>query len=324
MSCALSHALYGKDKVRVFRVVREGGFHNVVEYNVRALMEGDIETSYTQADNSVVMFTRLTTTYTVKNITYFLAKVSPHVLNPERFALHLGTFLVSKYKHIHKAFVDIEMLKWSRIPVSEGSDVKPHPFSFVRDGEEKRIVSVEVDASNGKDKITGLVKAGIKDLLVLKSSGSAFTNFWRDEYTTLVEVDDRIFSTSVDLEYTYAPFSIASPTDEKKLEFVVPGVVKGGVWDSDGVFERARNVTLQVFATDDSASVQATLYKMEQQIIAENDGVDHVKYTLPNKHYVPVDMSYIGIGNTKPTEAEVFIPLAAPSGLISATASRTK
>ena len=39
----LAHARYGKDKVRVFRIVREGKWHHVVEYNVCALVEGDIE-----------------------------------------------------------------------------------------------------------------------------------------------------------------------------------------------------------------------------------------------------------------------------------------
>ena len=39
----LSHARYGKDKVRVFRVVREGKWQTVVEYNVTALLEGDID-----------------------------------------------------------------------------------------------------------------------------------------------------------------------------------------------------------------------------------------------------------------------------------------
>ena len=37
--------------------MREGEKHSVVEYNVRALLEGDIATSYTQADNSVVVAT---------------------------------------------------------------------------------------------------------------------------------------------------------------------------------------------------------------------------------------------------------------------------
>lgn len=56
-SSYLAHARYGKDKVRVFRVVREGSWHHVVEYNVEALLEGDIESSYIEADNSVVIAT---------------------------------------------------------------------------------------------------------------------------------------------------------------------------------------------------------------------------------------------------------------------------
>ena len=95
---------------------------------------------------------------------------------------------------------------------------------------------------------------------MLKSTGSSFTNFIRDEFTTLVEVDDRIFSTSIDLNYTFAPIQIQSPTDEKKLEFIIPiqkgeKGYEGSVWD-DGIFERARVATLDIFATDDSASVQ--------------------------------------------------------------------
>ncbi len=39
----LSHARYGKDIIRVFRVVREDKWHTIVEYNVTALLEGDID-----------------------------------------------------------------------------------------------------------------------------------------------------------------------------------------------------------------------------------------------------------------------------------------
>ena len=74
----LTAARYGKDKVRVFRIVRGEKWHDIVEYNVCTLLEGDIATryaahinyltrtgysdelidiSYTQADNSVVVAT---------------------------------------------------------------------------------------------------------------------------------------------------------------------------------------------------------------------------------------------------------------------------
>ena len=97
-------------------------------------------------------------------------------------------------------------------------------------------------------------------LAVLKTTESSFTNFIRDEFTTLVEVDDRIFSTSIDLNYTFGPIDIQFPTDEKKLDFIIPlqkgeKGYEGSVWD-DEVPERARLATLEIFATDDSASVQ--------------------------------------------------------------------
>ena len=39
---------------------------------------------------------------------------------------------------------------------------------------------------------------------------------------------------------------------------------------------------------------------MGQRIVAENPHVTSVTYKLPNKHYVPVDMKYIGIDNMSP------------------------
>lgn len=42
-SVQLSHARYGKQAIRVFRVVREDKWHTVVEYNVTALLEGEVD-----------------------------------------------------------------------------------------------------------------------------------------------------------------------------------------------------------------------------------------------------------------------------------------
>ena len=65
---------------------------------------------------------------------------------------------------------------------------------------------------------------------------------------------------------------------------------------------------------------------MANLILGEDEGkvVESVRYVLPNKHYVPVDMRYVGLDNMTPAQAEVFQPLAHPSGLISATVARTK
>lgn len=44
-------------------------------------------------------------------------------------------------------------------------DGKPHDHSFLRDGDEKRVVNVQLDGSRGKDRLVGTVSAGISDLL---------------------------------------------------------------------------------------------------------------------------------------------------------------
>lgn len=45
---------------------------------------------------------------------------------------------------------------------------------------------------------------------------------------------------------------------------------------------------------------------MAQRVLAENAGVMSVRYVLPNKHYIPVDMKYIGVDNTTPYVATLW------------------
>ena len=71
MSSELTWSRYGKDKVRIFRIVRDGKIHHVVEYNVCTLLEGDVDTSYTEADNSVVVATDSSTPMTLAPLSDF-------------------------------------------------------------------------------------------------------------------------------------------------------------------------------------------------------------------------------------------------------------
>jgi len=68
---------------------------------------------------------------------------------------------VNKYSHITKAFIDIISLKWSRIEVAG----KPHKWSFVRDGEEKGLVSCIADKTAGLENVKVELEVGLKDLL---------------------------------------------------------------------------------------------------------------------------------------------------------------
>ncbi|KAF4609679.1 hypothetical protein D9613_011905 [Agrocybe pediades] len=145
--------------------------------------------------------------------------------------------------------------------------------------------------------LVGKVPAGIIDLLVLKYAGSAFENFYRDEYTTLVEVNDKSSSPLSTYTMSSPLFPHERPTDEKKVEFMVPLQKRVRRARRQCMPARARKAALETFAVDESASVQATLYNMVQHVFAENASVRSVSYALPNKHYIPVDMRYLNVDN---------------------------
>lgn len=59
--------------------------------------------------------------------------------------MHLGVHVLSRYEHLRKAFVTIEQLRWTRIiPVDGEQGVAEHAHAFYRDGDEKRVVKIEV------------------------------------------------------------------------------------------------------------------------------------------------------------------------------------
>lgn len=293
---SLSFARYGKDNIRLYKVDKDEktGTQTAVEMTICILLEGDIDTSYTAADNSVVVATD-----TQKQTCFILAKQNP-ITPPELFASIVGTHFVKTYSHIHAAHVKIIQHRWTRMTI----DGKPHPHSFFRDGEEIRVVESVTRENQGIS-----LRSKIEKLLVLKSTGSAFYGFHRDAYTQLPETWDRILSTEIEAGWKWKTFSTLA-----EVKSVVPKF--------DEAWNAAREITLKTFATDNSASVQNTMYKMCEQILAAVPLVEAVDYSLPNKHYFEIDLSWHkGLKNTG-KDATVFAPQSNPNGLIECTVTR--
>ncbi|KAK0723017.1 hypothetical protein B0T26DRAFT_245287 [Lasiosphaeria miniovina] len=287
---SLASARYGKDNVRVYKVQKDEttGVQTVTEMTVCCLLEGAIETSYTEADNSVVVATD-----SIKNTIYIKAKEHP-VNPPELYASYLGQHFIDRYPHISTAHIKVVVHRWTRMTV----DGAPHPHSFFRDGQETRNVEATVSRAGGIE-----LKSGIVGLTVLKSTGSAFHSFVRDEYTTLPETWDRILSTDVDCAWAWKPFAGTA-------------AVLASVERFDQAWESARDITMKTFALDESASVQNTMYKMCEQILEAVPESESASYSLPNKHYFEVDLSWHkGLKNTG-KDAEVYAPQSGPNGLI--------
>ncbi|KAI9228387.1 MAG: hypothetical protein DHS80DRAFT_30872 [Piptocephalis tieghemiana] len=290
---------YGKEQVRLVKVFRDKKpWEEIVEYTIQILLEGEAFTkAYTHADNGPVVATD-----SMKNTVYVLAKKSEHARVPECFAHEIANHFLTTYAHVSRANILVRQHRWTRMLV-KGS---LHPHSFLRDGEEERVARVIGYRKKGGDPLDlGFdVTGGLEGLLVLKTTGSAFTGFVRDQYTTLPETDDRIFSTIVSAQWSYAPGASRSQVMSK---------------DYTTVFDAVRETTLRIFAEDESASVQATLYRMGSEVVSRfGPSVQSIRYTLPNRHVVNLDLKPFGLDNLG-KDATVYVPLANPSGLISAT-----
>jgi urate oxidase len=168
----------------------------------------------------------------------------------------------------------------------------PAPDAFVRTGEGTRMATVAV----GRDGI--VVEAGIEDLVVMKTTRSAFAGFPRDRYTTLPETDDRLMATKVTAIWTYGAPDI----------------------DFDSTWIAVRDTLLEVFADHDSPSVQTSIWIMAKAMLERHEELDEVRMVLPNLHHWTVDLDRFGIDNDR----TVYVATTEPHGLIEATVRRSE
>jgi urate oxidase len=163
---------------------------------------------------------------------------------------------------------------------------------------------VTVDGK-GDDQRTWVV-SGLKDLVVLKSTGSEFRGFLTDRYTTLRETTDRIMSTSLVARWRYR--ATARPQADRQ----------GTDVDWDATYAEIRAILLARFAEVHSLALQQTLWEMGKAVLERFDSVAEIKLSAPNKHHFLVDLSPFKVDNP----GEVFHADDRPYGLIQASVVR--
>src|SRR5438105_12416576 len=105
MSAKLNMHRYGKSRVRVLKILRDGATHTVKELDVAVALEGDFESSYTSGDNSKVVATD-----TIKNTVNVMAHRHLGSEN-ERFALILAQHFL-EFAQVEKASVQAVERVW--------------------------------------------------------------------------------------------------------------------------------------------------------------------------------------------------------------------
>jgi urate oxidase len=245
---------YGKSRVRLSRITRNGDHHEFQEWTVRVLLEGDFETSFTDADNSKIL-----PTDTMKNTVYYVARESK-ATTIEEFATELGDYLLSNNPQVSGALVEVEEKAWERLIV----DGALEPTTFKLGGPEVHTVRAVRD--QGRE---WSIRSGIDGLTILKTTKSAFTGYIKDKLTTLKPATDRIFGTRATVTWEYAT---SSP-------------------DFATVRVRILAALLKEFAAHYSMSVQHTLYDMGKAALEAAPEIASITLTMPNLHHLLADLT---------------------------------
>ena len=283
MAVVLGPNQYGKAEVRLVHVDRSTARHVLTDLTVTTQLRGDFARTHLHGDNSAVL-----PTDTQKNTVFaFAREQAPGA--PEDFAARLGRHFVGTQEAVTGARVEVRSHAWQRIEV----DGQEHDHAFSRPGGETRTAVVTVDGDQT------WVVSGLRDLVVLKSTGSEFSGFPRDAWTTLAETDDRVLATAVTARWRWSD----------------PAGPDGG-WDQ--AYASVRRAMLETFASLHSLALQQTLYAMGEAVLETHPGLAEVRLSMPNKHHFLVDLSPFGQDNP----GSVFVAADRPYGLIEGSVLR--
>jgi urate oxidase len=280
MGIVLGPNQYGKAETRVVRIYRDTARHQIRDVNVSTALRGDFADAHITGDQAKVL-----PTDTQKNTCFAFAK-QKGIGEIEDFGLALGRHFVDDIDTVTGAHIEIEEYGWDRIAV----DGAEHDHSWVRRGGEIRTTAVDVAA----DATT--VVSGLRDLTVLKSTGSEFFGFLKDEFTTLAETNDRVLATSLVATWRYAALDVA--------------------WGE--AYADVRRILLERFATVHSYALQQTLWEMGKAVLETHHQIAEISLSAPNTHHFAVDLAPFGLTN----DNEVFHAADRPYGLIECTVTR--
>jgi urate oxidase len=244
-----AHISYGKLQVPVHRVHPE---HGVLAFEADLEVLGrDFLPAYTEGDNSMVVATD-----TMKNVIL------------RRAVEYDGASLEGYADFLARAFLDA-------YPIMAGVRVglRELPFEALSGklfrGREGDHAVVDLELERGDDGLAVAAhRCGIVDLRLLKTTGSAFTRFARDEDTTLPERADRPLLVHLDVFWTYAD------PDEAVRAPVPAAAVREAV---EGTFDR--------FVSE---SIQHLVHEMGQELLERFDALASVELVAENHTHDPV------------------------------------
>jgi urate oxidase len=237
--------------------------------------------AYTEGDNRQVVATD-----TMKNV------ILRHALEhadpvPEAFLASLGRRFLDAYAEMETLRLRARELPF--LPVGDSRKL------FTSSAGEHGVAELELD----RDGLLGQ-RSGLEGLRLLKTTGSAFTRFARDDATTLPERADRPLFIHMDVAWRYGDPADALAEDPSR--YVAPVQV--------------RDVVCAVFDEFVSESIQHLVHEFGQRLLERFPTLDEVSFAAENHTHDPVP------GSEQGAERRAFTAAFPAYGLITLTLTR--
>jgi urate oxidase/2-oxo-4-hydroxy-4-carboxy-5-ureidoimidazoline decarboxylase len=241
---------YGKVRVPVQRVVaRDGGVHDVLagEIDVEVLGE-NFTAAYTEGDNSAVVATDTMKNFVLRQTVAFEGDTL------DGLVAHLAGGLLAEYPVMEAVRVTGREHRFDRLS----------GVLFSRSHDDHGVATVERRGDEIVD-----ARSGREGLWLLKVTGSSFTRFARDEYTTLPERVDRPLFVRMDVHWRYGDPAAAAGADH-----VAPAAV--------------REFLAEVFDGFVSESIQHLVHEMGTRMLERWPQLTEVAFAAENHTRDPV------------------------------------
>jgi urate oxidase len=259
MHMALMASRYGKSRVRVMRLTRDGDHHTPRELTLTVLMQGRFDAAWTEGDNRACVATD-----SVKNIVNVTAARNVS-LDKEAFVGAVARVILDTYPQVETVTIEATETRWLRHAIAGA----PHGHTFTLDGNGVGYVRL-VAGRDGAE-----LRSGLRGFTFMKTTQSGWSDFVDDQYRTLPDTTDRIAATSMDATWTWS----GTPADYGEAN------------------ARILETLIAVFGSTYSYGVQDSMYRMGEAVLAAMPEVAEIAFAMPNKHYIPIDLQPFGLDN---------------------------
>ncbi|MBW5448529.1 urate oxidase [Cohnella sp. CFH 77786] len=223
------------------------GDPNVIfAHNVKFSVSGEaLLPSFTEGDNSLVVATDSMKNFILRNAADFEGSTT------EGFLRFVAERFFARYPHISEISIEADRLTFLPLQVpAGGGEFAVSPLVYRRSHNEHAGASIRMKRERETVAIVSH-RSVLKDLQLIKVSGSSFYGFVRDEYTTLPDSYDRPLFIFLDIYWTYT--DIAHALDGSTGKYAAA--------------EQIRDIAHAVFHERNTPSIQHLIWQIGLRVL---------------------------------------------------------